>query len=249
VASWDFPATEPVDLQIRIPAGTIKVVAGDTRTSTVEIVPPPGRPGADGALGGIRVVGDAGRLVVTVPDRLRLLGGGSPRLQVTVTVPHGSSCKLHTASADIGCTGELSALSAHTASGNVAAQHVTGPVDVHTASGDVRLVSSGPLRAKTVSGDVRIGAAAGDVSCQTVSGQVEIASVRGGRIDIKTVSGDITVAVVRGIGVQLDLSALSGMVSSDLQHSGAGGAAEATLTCRTVSGDIRVSRAAQGADA
>jgi hypothetical protein len=250
VTSWEFPATEPVDLQIRIAAGTIKVIAARTQTSTVEIVLPPGRPGADGTLGGIRVAGGAGRLVITAPDRLRLLGGGSPRLKVTVTVPLGSSCKLHTASADIGCTGELGALSAHTASGDVAAGQVTGPVDVHTASGGVRLASSGPVQAKTLSGNVRIGAAAGDVTCQTVSGQVEIAAVRGGRIDIKTVSGDISVAVIRGIGVQLDLSALSGMVSSDLQPSGAGGeagaAVAATLTCRTVSGDIRVSRAAQG---
>jgi hypothetical protein len=247
VASWEFPAAEPVDLQIRLPAGIIKVVAADTRTSTVEIAPPPGRPGADGALGGIRVTGDAGRLVITGPDRLRLLGGGSPQLKVTVTVPHGSTCKLHTVSADIGCTGELGALDAHTASGDVTAYHVTGPVEVHTASGDVRLASSGQVQAKTVSGDVRIGAATGDVTCQTVSGQVEIASVSGGRIEIKTVSGNISVAVVRGIGVQLDLSALSGAVTSDLQPAGAGGAAAATLTCRSVSGNVRVSRAAQAA--
>jgi DUF4097 and DUF4098 domain-containing protein YvlB len=247
VTLWEFPADEPVDLQIRIPDGTIEVAAGPTGTATVEIVPRPGRPGAGDPLRDVRVDHDAGRLVITAPDRLRLLGGTSAGLVVTVTLPQGSSCELRTASADIGCTGQLGALHAHTASGDVAAGHVTGPVDARTASGDLRLASAGSVRARTVSGDVRMGAVAGDVTCQTVSGQVEIAAVRGGRIDVKTVSGDISVAVVRGVGVQLDLSTMSGVVRSALQPSEPGGEVTATLRCRTVSGDVRVGRTVQGA--
>jgi DUF4097 and DUF4098 domain-containing protein YvlB len=249
MASWEFPTAEPVDLQIRIPAGIVLVTAGRTRTSTVQLAPQPRRPGAEDALRDTLVEYDAGRLVITAPDRLRLLRGSSLGLKVTVTVPHGSTCTLDTGSADISCTGELSELNAHTASGDVAAERITGPAEVHTSSGDVRLGSCGPLRAKTVSGDVRIGAAAGDLTCQTVSGQVEIASAGGGRVDIQTTSGDVRVGLAPGRGVQLDLSTLSGTVGNELQHSEPGGEVSVILTCGTVSGDIRVSRAVRGAAA
>jgi DUF4097 and DUF4098 domain-containing protein YvlB len=118
-------------------------------------------------------------------------------------------------------------LRVHSASGDVAADRVGGDADVQTASGDVRIEHAGAsVRAQTASGDVRIGA------------------IGAGRGEITTVSGDIWVGVPAGIGVYLDLSAISGDVRSELEPSGADGDADLTLVCRSVTGDVLVTRAA-----
>jgi hypothetical protein len=52
------------------------------------------------------------------------------------------------------------------------------------------------------------------------------------------------VAVPPGIGVYLDLSSLSGTVSSELEPSEQTEGPDMTLQCRTISGDVRISRAA-----
>ena len=68
--------------------------------------------------------------------------------------------------------------------------------------------------------------------------------ITAGRGEINTVSGDISVAVPAGIGVYLDLSTLSGDARSDLEPAGSDGDAGLSLVCRSVSGDVRVIRAA-----
>ena len=69
----------------------------------------------------------------------------------------------------------------------------------------------------------------------------------GRRAEIKAASGDISVGVAPGIGVYLDLSSLSGTVSSELEPGEETEGADMTLSCRTISGDVQVSRAAPAA--
>ena len=105
----------------------------------------------------------------------------------------------------------------------------------------------GGLIAKTASGDLRIGQAGRSAEVKTASGDVRIDSIAAGRADVTTVSGDVALAVVPGTGVYLDLSSVSGHVRSELDSdSGHGGTGEADLTlrCNSVSGDIRITRAA-----
>ena len=104
---------------------------------------------------------------------------------------------------------------------------------------------AGEVDATTASGELTIGRADGDVAVRTASGDVEITAASGKRVDIKATSGDISVAVAPGIGVYLDLSTLSGTVSSELEPSGESGSADMTLQCRTISGDVQVRRAAR----
>jgi len=242
MTSWDFPATDPIDLHLDIPAGNITVTALAAGTATVTVVPcAEGRRGEE-FLAATRVGFDHGVLSVTAPDRRGLHRGAS--LDVTVEVPSGSAAELVTASADVRCSGELRSLVVRTASGDVAAGRVTGPVQVHTASGDVRLSDVGELRAETASGDVQVGTAAGDVSVRTASGEVRIGAVAAGRTDITSASGDVSVDVPAGIGVYLDLSTLSGSATSDLQATAGDHDTAVTLRCRTISGDVRVGRAA-----
>ena len=242
MTSWDFPATDPIDLRVDVPAGSITVTALATGAATVTVAPcAAGRRGEE-FLADTRVEFDGGVLSVIAPDRRGFHRGAS--LDVTVQVPSGSAGDLVTASADVRCSGELRSLAVRTASGDVTADQVSGPVQVHSASGDVRLGDVGELRAETASGDVHVGTAAGDVSVRTASGDVKVGSVATGRTDITSASGDVDVDVAAGIGVYLDLSTLSGNATSDLEAAAGGHDATVTLRCRTISGDVRVGRAA-----
>jgi DUF4097 and DUF4098 domain-containing protein YvlB len=241
MTSWDFPAADPIDLHIDIPAGNVTVTAAATQTATVTVAPcAAGRRGAE-FLAATRVEFDHGVLSVIAPDRRGVHRGAS--LDVTVEVPSGSAGELVTASADVRCGGELRSLVIRTASGDVAAEQVTGPVQVHTASGDVRLGHVGELQAETASGDVQVQTSAGDVCVRTASGDVKVGSVTAGRTDITSASGDVTVDVGAGIGVYLDLSTLSGSATSDLMATADDHDPAVTLRCRTISGDVRVGRA------
>jgi DUF4097 and DUF4098 domain-containing protein YvlB len=239
MTSWEFPAQDPVDLQVRVHAGVVRVLAVPTQTATVTL------DGNDRLLAATRVEFDHGALSVVEPARLGLGGFGS--LDVTVEVPEGSSCLAHSASADVSCTGELSALDVHTASGDVSAERVSGLAQVVTASGDIQVGAAAEARVESASGDVRIEQADGAVTVRTASGDVWIAQTSGRRTEVKSASGDISVAVARGIGVYLDLSSLSGTVSSELEPAQENGGADLTVQCRTISGDVHVLRATQPA--
>jgi hypothetical protein len=239
MTSWEFPAHDPVDLQVRVHAGTVRVLAAATQAATVALE------GSERLLALTRVEFEHGALSVVTPDRPGLGGFGS--LKVTVELPEGSSCLVHTASADVSCTGELSALDVHTASGDVSAERVSGLARVVTASGDVQVGGAAEARVETASGDVRIERADGAAMVSTASGDVWIEQSSGPRTEVKSASGDISVAVARGIGVYLDLSTLSGTVSSELEPAEQNAGADMTIQCRTISGDVQVFRAAQPA--
>ena len=239
MTSWEFPAHDPVDLQVRIHAGDVRVLALATQTATVTL------DGNERLLAATRVEFDHGALSVVGQDRLGLGGYGS--LNVTVELPKGSSCLVHTASADVSCTGGLSALDVHTASGDVSAERVRGLAQVVTASGDVQVGAAAEAKVETASGDVRIDQADGAVTVRTASGDVWIEQTSGHRTEVKSASGDISVAVARGIGVYLDLSSLSGTVSSELEPAQEIAVPDMTVQCRTISGDVQVLRGAQPA--
>jgi Putative adhesin len=240
--SWEFPAHDPVDLRVRVPSGDITVTAAATQTATVTL------DGNERILAVTRVEFDDGALSIVVPDQPGLIRDGS--VDAVVELPEGSSCRVNTASADIQCTGDLVALDAHTASGDVSAERVSGPARVDTASGDVSVGQAGEANVESASGDVQIGWARGNAEVRTASGDIQIEAASGHRTDVKSASGDISIGVAPGIGVYLDLSSLSGTVSSELEpgdETGGTGGTEMRLSCRTISGDVRVSRAAPAA--
>jgi hypothetical protein len=277
--SWEFPAHNPVNLQVRIPSGDVTVSAAATQTATVTL------DGDDWVLAVTRVKFDDGTLSIIVPDQTYLSGGlgevlgdvlgdifnrrggGTAQnrarrgadvdvdirltrhgsVDAVVELPEGSSCRVSTASGDVRCTGEYGALDIHSAGGDIGAERVSGPVRLESASGDVSVSQAREANVKTASGNVEIGCVSGDVQVHTASGNVRIEGASGHRTDVKSASGDISVGVAPGIGVYLDLSSLSGTVSSDLEPGEETGRAEMRLCCRSISGDVRVSRAAAAA--
>ncbi len=158
----------------------------------------------------------------------------------------------------------------NTASGDIQVGAIGGGLKVHSASGDVEVDSvGGSLSTKTASGDIKVGAVGDDIETHSSSGDLLIGSIGKGEVLARTVSGDVRLQVVQGTGVWLDLSSLSGNISNSLDSDdgdaeGDGGAGESgdssvgsgdgsgsspdlTIHARTVSGDIRIDRAAEPA--
>lgn len=261
MTNWEFTAAGPIKADLRLPAGSVNVTAANTDKVSVSLTASSGA--GERLLDDTEVSFEHETLRVLTPKRTSIRGNAS--LDLTVELPEGSSVTVEAASADLDFTGTLGRLHANTASGDVRAERVAGDVALTTASGDVRLgdasgdarVSTasgdvmvhradGDIIAKTASGDVWIGRAGKSVTAKTASGDVHIDSIASGLADAKTVSGDVTVAVAPGTGVYLDISTLTGDVSSELESDdsvAAEGEATLTVSCRTVSGDVRLTRA------
>jgi DUF4097 and DUF4098 domain-containing protein YvlB len=261
MASWEFPGSDPIDLDINLPSGSIAVSAEPTEVVTVSLLASHQGRGAEEAIAAVRVEYRGGRLEIIGPKHSGLRRSG-PGLDLTVRVPPGSRCTVRTASSDVACLGELASLDARTASGDVTAARVSGQVQIvtasgdawleeaagrvtaNTASGDVRVLrAGGDIDVITASGDVQIGSAGASANARTSSGDVRVASIGSGRTDLSSVSGDVTVGVAPGASVYLDLSSLTGRVSSELEPSDGEGDADLQVKCRTISGDVRVIRA------
>ena len=258
MTSWEFPVTDPIDLFVKVAAGSVSITAKPTEIVTVDVVPANGRGDAQD----VHVEYADGRLEVVEEPMT-----GSRRHHagndLAITIPLRSRCTVRTASAGVSCDGDLGSLDVKTASGDIGAGVVTGPVQlntasgriqldeaandvtVHSASGQVRLRQvGGDISATTASGDLRIGAAAASVTAQSASGRIRIASLARGDASLTSVSGNIEVAVAAGTNVYLDLSSLSGRVSSELGPAEQQvGDASLRLHCRSVSGAVRVARA------
>ena len=261
MASWEFPCDGPIELSVNIAAGTVTVSAEPTSVATVHI----SRSGWDAGTdpeSEIRVDYDDGQLRVAQ----RQLAGQRLRghsFDVHLVVPPGSDCRVATAAADVTGRGEIGGLNVKTASGAVTADLVRGAADVATMSGAIRLGEvTGRAAAKTasgritiasaaddvdvnsVSGDISVGTAQAGVAASTASGRVRIGSVSHGDTAVNTVSGDVSIGVASGVGVYLDISSLSGRVSSELAPDDeAAAAAGLRLHGRSVSGSLRVCRA------
>lgn len=262
MTTWNFPCDQPAAIGIsNWASGSVAVSGEQTDAIAVEVVPSdPSRNAAD-LLDQVQVTFENGRLSVRGPR----LGGLLLRrtgLDLTIKAPAGSACRAETASADVALVGKLGDLTVNTASGDITATADSGPVTLHTASGDIFVEragervqittasgdvqvtgAQGELSISAVSGDLSIGDVSGQVGARTVSGDIAVRGLAGGQADLATTSGDVQVMVTPGIGVYLDLSSMSGHVRSDLDEQAGGADASLEIRCRSISGDIRISKA------
>jgi DUF4097 and DUF4098 domain-containing protein YvlB len=265
-----FETPGPVSLEISVPAGDVSVRTWDEPRVEVEVTPGRGDEASQQAAAETVVEaaerGGRHEILVRAPKREGRFGflGRGPELDVTIRCPEGADLELATHSADLEARGRMGEVDARSASGD-ASLGDTGSLSFTTASGDLTAGAvSGSLTAKSASGDVTVRAVSGTASVATVSGDVrvveneDVAAVntvsgdvdlegagRGARVN--TVSGDVNVASRRGLALWIDVQSVSGSVSSELEvgdeHPGDDGADKAELKIRTVSGDVRLSRA------
>uniref|UniRef100_UPI003F492BBA hypothetical protein n=1 Tax=Amycolatopsis sp. CA-096443 TaxID=3239919 RepID=UPI003F492BBA len=239
--------TGPGRLRLRLPAGTVSVVAdpGAERASVALSPQRHGDPAAAAAIERAEATQSGDLLEVVVPDPVRVSGV----TQNVVRHDDGSLTVFQHADVVTGSMTGLTIEDGRMIVGSVSGQADDGGGDVRAvvrvpaghrvdiAAGAADVKASGPLagvHATIGTGDLAV-AEAGDADLRTGAGRVVLERVGGGRV--RTGSGSITVRAVAG---PLFLSAGSGDVFAHL-------VAQAEFTATTGFGDIYVT-AAPGVD-
>lgn len=247
-----FHTPEPVELEVKIPAGEIEVETVDGDESSVVLE------GADKLLEQTRVELVGNRLRVELetkgPFGLQIQIGdwsfGRAGLRVVARVPHASRADLASVSADVHLRGSFASLSSKTTSGDLfVVGEVAEDVTIKTVSGDAQLGAvGGALTVQSVSGDASATSVGGDVNAKFVSGDLRLDAARAGHVTVQSISGDIEIGVAPGTNLDVDAGSVSGDLSSEVPlGSDAGSLGDGpTLVVRgkTVSGDFKVFRAA-----
>jgi hypothetical protein len=133
------------------------------------------------------------------------------------------------------------------ASGDARIERVDGQLRHNSASGDLYVgAAGGQLTANSGSGDIRVETLRGPARIIAASGDITIQRAYAGDVFCQTVSGDVTAGVPSGVPVFIDANAMSGRATSDLPVSEhpTGDKPLLSLRLRAMSGDIRVVRAA-----
>jgi DUF4097 and DUF4098 domain-containing protein YvlB len=253
MAEHHFHTPLPLELQATIPSGDIEVETVDGEESTVVV------DGDERLVEQTQVELDGNRLVVAFqgkkPFGITISIGdfsfGSRQLTVHARVPHGTTAVFQTASGDMKVAGRLGEVDVKTASGDFRLRgEIERDVVLKTVSGDAQLDRiGGDLKAQTVSGDLRVGWIGGSVEAKSVSGDVRFDSVREGSASFTSVSGDVEIGIAAGSFLDVDAGSVSGDLSSEVplvSEPGHEGGAGPTVVLRgkTVSGDVKVFRAA-----
>jgi DUF4097 and DUF4098 domain-containing protein YvlB len=256
-----YPTPGALRLFLEIPAGTIEVSSSETSETVLTIE---GERDPDDFK--VRFEPGSGQEHrLHVEYRGRKLGLRGRDLHVDVRVPFACEIEASTGSADLRVRGRVRSITFRTGSGDLRFDEVDADIEVKTASGDVQGSEAGGdvvahsasgdlhvsrvvgrLVVRTASGDIGVDHLDGGASITTVSGDVRIVSLAVGEIAVRSVSGDVELGVAAGARVYMDLNTTSGDASSDLEIGQGDGDTDVDLTLRvaSVSGDIRVRRAA-----
>lgn len=248
-----FTIPLPLTLEVVIPSGDIDIETADGGEARVVV------DGDERLLEEVEIRQDGNRIVVAYRGKAKFGFSFAPfslvwdnQLKVRATIPHGGSVKIKTASADTKIAGRLDSLDVNAVSGDVHVRgEITGAATLKTVSGDAELGSvGGNLSLQSVSGDLRVGPVGGSAETKTVSGDIRFDVVSAGDVRFTSVSGDIEIGIAEGSVLDVDAGSTSGDLSSEVplgsEPVGGGGDGGPTVVVRgrTISGDVRVFRAA-----
>ncbi len=231
VRQQSWPVSGPVELELTVDVGRIRVDLHDTDEVRVEVRHDPAAGGALGqginglltwlgnATGGMPGMADPAELAAEAvraaeitwsePGR-RLVVRSSQDLPlrvvplaVTVTAPPGSRLTARTGSGDVSVTGRAGRAVVRTGSGAIAVDAVDGDADVTTGSGAVDLGAvTGRARVRTGSGAITLAATGGTTEIRAGSGDVVLGAVSGD-LGVRTGSGEVTISDARAGHLEL----------------------------------------------
>jgi DUF4097 and DUF4098 domain-containing protein YvlB len=213
-----FDTPEPISATIDLGLGDVRIRAGDTDTTVVEVQPSDAASEEDRTAAQLTRVEYAHGQLLVKGSKLRhwlpTRDGGS--IDVTIELPAGSHVHAALAAADLQSDGrlgqcriktglgrvqldEVDTLSVKSATGDIAVDRVTGHADVTAGSGDVRLGALDRTAViKNSNGDTWIGTAAGDLRVNAANGSIAVDVARAGVV-AKSANGDVRLRdVVRG---------------------------------------------------
>lgn len=243
-----FETPSAVDLKVELTSGEVDVATTSDGVTTVELEAIHGDQQALDLIANARVDQSGDRISVLLPKHKGSFFGRRGEVRATIRLPHESSMRVDTASADIEGRGRFGRVEVSTGSGDIELDQIASG-DLKTGSGEVeveRVLDS--IKVKTGSGDIKLGPVDGSVDLIAGSGDVELERVAQ-TTKIKTGSGDIEVG---DCGRRTDVLAGSGDVvvrrvtegefkaktgSGDISVGVADGTA-AYLDIQTVTGDV-----------
>lgn len=214
---YDTP--NPVAVVLDVPAGVIRLVAGDRADTTVEILPSQASKKRDMKAAEKTSVEFAdGVLRITTADPNRVLGG-SGSLDVTIALPSGSRFSGRAGAAELHSTGRLGAVAFDGGFQKVTLDEVVGAdLSVHT-------------------GEVTIARLTGPANIRTGKGDITVAEAVAGEIELRSDMGDLSISAAPGVSATLDAGTAHGRVGNALKNAH-GAEAALTIKATTSHGDI-----------
>ena len=213
-----FETPEPILATIDLPAGNVRVNAGDRTDTVVEVRPSDQSDDADVQTAEQTQVEYArGKLLVKAPKAKGRwwLFKYSGSIDVSVELPTGSRIDANAARADVRCEGRL------------------GESRFSSSSGDIQLDQTGKLRV-AAAGNVSVDRSVGHTDVTTANGEIWIRKIDGPAV-VKTSNGDITLGEVTG---DLRLNTAYGDITVDR--------ALASLSAKTAYGSVRIGEVVRG---
>ena len=162
---------------------------------------------------------EPGAVRIEVRKRSVLPWPKSLQVRTEVQVPTKTSVEIRTGGGDVKVRQLEGNTTLETSGGDVAVSDLAGNLTATTSGGDIILHNlTGEVNVKTSGGDIKLENAGGRVEARTSGGDVEVAFGRGNAKggEIETSGGDIKVRVDPAVSLNLDASASSGEVTSDL---------------------------------
>ncbi len=176
-----FPTPAPVSIAVDLWIGDLRVIGANVTETTVDVRPASGSAADARAAELMRAEHISDLIVVHAPKDWKrytwFSNDGS--VDVTVTVPAGSS---------VNATGQMT---------QVRCEGALGEVAVKTSMGAIRVDSCTTLQAKSGHGDVTVAVVAGDASATTGSGRITLGEV-GGSAKVWNSNGDSEIDVAHG---------------------------------------------------
>lgn len=141
-------------------------------------------------------------------------------LKFDIQVPRQTSLAIKTSGGDVRVSGLEGTFHLKTSGGDVEVTDVNGDLEGMTSGGDMRVRQlTGNLVLHTAGGDIRAEDISGHVDVHTGGGDVDAALLRGNAQggEVETSGGEIRVAVDPVVNLDLEASAGSGDIHSDLR--------------------------------
>ena len=198
---------------------------------------------------------EPGAVRIEVRRRGALPWPKSLEMRMEVQVPTKTNVDIRTGGGDVKVRHLEGDTNLETSGGDVGVSGLTGNLMARTSGGDLELRDlSGDVNVKTSGGDITLENAHGRVEARTSGGDVKAALARGNAKggEIETSGGDIQIRIDPAVSLDLDASASSGEVTSNLPlkvtgeisptrlHATLGSGGE-TLRIRTYGGSVRIS--------
>lgn len=205
--SYDTP--EAITAIVEYAIGNARIIASDTTETVVDVQP--SNPSAEADLKAVKqtkVTCSGGVLTVKGPRKSSPFGkvGG---IDITLTLPAGSTLEGTAQVGDFHCSGRLGETRLKTSVGDLHVEETTsarlkselGMVHLDRAAASVEIIAAGRVTVGTVAGGLIVKNGNGDTELAEITGTLE-ASAANGRIDVGTAHSDVEVKSAHG-GIRL----------------------------------------------